>query len=144
MNRYQEFIIDYEFRIKWSVYVCVREREGGAERKYNKHLLQLKLSNQKKIAILLKSKIEIHTSFTYFYFNFNIFTYMSRLPMHGWLVDWLDWVFLCDIRLFSDDSVFFLFVFFLFLFLTTIINYFRSNPFWENGTQPFENREKNK
>ena len=25
-----------------------------------------------------------------------------------------------------------------------IINYFRSNPFWENGTQPFENREKSK
>ena len=24
------------------------------------------------------------------------------------------------------------------------INYFRSNPFWENGTQPFENREKSK
>ena len=25
-----------------------------------------------------------------------------------------------------------------------VINYFRSNPFWENGAQPFKNREKNK
>ena len=25
-----------------------------------------------------------------------------------------------------------------------VINYFRSNPFWENGAQPFKNREKSK